>query len=60
VVGRGSGTPLLVPDGAIDAARILEIFRAESSLIPDEYSAIVVARLEALTEKLEQGAAAEP
>ena len=60
VLGRGSGTPLLVPDGAIDAARILEIYRAESSLVPAEYSAIVVARLEALAEKLEQGAAAEP
>ena len=47
----GKSTPLLVPNGAMDPARILEIYRAESRLVPVNYSAIVVARLQELIEE---------
>lgn len=51
----GRGTPLLVPDGVLDAGRILEIFRAQSPFVPASYSAVVIARLEALAEKRDSG-----
>ena len=44
----GKSTPLLVPDAVMDPARILDIYRAESPLVPVSYSQIVVARLQDL------------
>jgi hypothetical protein len=46
------GAPFLVPDGVLDPGRILGLFRAEAILLPGEYAAVVIARLEELTEKL--------
>jgi len=50
--GWGKSTPLLMPDGAMDPARILEVYRAQSPLVPASYSAIVVAKLQELMEKM--------
>ena len=52
VFGWGSGTPLLVPDGVIEADRILELFRGESTLLPPEYASFVEEKVRALAEKL--------
>jgi hypothetical protein len=49
----GDGTPFLVPNGAPDAARILEIYRAESEAIPASYSGFIVAKLELLANAAE-------
>src|SRR5690348_4395555 len=41
IFSRGRGTPLLVADGALDANRILDQFRAESKLIPGDFVKLV-------------------
>jgi hypothetical protein len=43
--GGHKGTPLLVADGVLDIARIAEIFRAQSALVPAEYVELVSTRL---------------
>ena len=50
--GWGSGTPLLVPNGVIDADRILELFRGESAALPPEYAGFVESKLRAFAQKL--------
>ena len=43
---HGPGTPLLVADGVFDSTRILELFRAESGLIPRELVELVSQKLQ--------------
>ena len=50
-LSHGRGTPLLVTDGAIDAGRILELFRAECQFVPAEYVELISAKLEYLADK---------
>jgi len=42
---RHKGAPILVANGAIDAARILEDFRRESSAVPAEWAAMIEDKL---------------
>jgi len=44
--GTHKGTPLLLADGIFDAARILDLFRAESEALPPEYVALVIEKLQ--------------
>ena len=44
--------PLLVPDGNIDAGRILALFRGQSGLVPVEYIDLVSQRLRELGQAL--------
>ena len=44
-VPSGTETPLLVPNGAVDPARILETFTVEARAVPDELAAWVTDRL---------------
>lgn len=51
VFAHGRGTPLLVADGTLDAARISEVFQAESKLVPPEYGELVSMKLQELAKK---------
>jgi len=42
------GTPLLVADGAYDAARMLRLFQAEAALVPAEVATLVAGKLSEL------------
>ena len=42
------GTPLLVPDGAFDPARMLRLFESEASQVPPEVAALVTDKLREL------------
>jgi hypothetical protein len=46
----GSGTPLLVPDGAFDPKRLLEVFEKECELVPVDFARLVSAKLRELAE----------
>ena len=41
----GTETPLLVPNGAFDPARVLALFRAEAVAVPTEYVAWVAGKI---------------
>lgn len=43
--GRYKGSPILVTDGAVDTQRILEQFRREAALLPEEIVQMVEARV---------------
>ena len=43
-----NGTPILVPDGYFDPARILEIFGTEGGRLPPEFAGLVLEKLRAL------------
>lgn len=43
-------TPILVPDGALDAPRLLELFSAASSELPSPIRACVLAQLRAASD----------
>ena len=45
---HGRGTPLLVMDGNIDPRRILDVFRSECELVPDQYVNVVSTKLQEL------------
>jgi len=48
---RYKGAPLLVANGAVDAARILQEFRRESQAVPPEYAQMVERKLQSLEAK---------
>jgi hypothetical protein len=45
---HGKGTPFLVPDGVYDAHYIRTLFERESSEVPREYHAFIVAKIREL------------
>jgi hypothetical protein len=47
----GRGTPFLVPDGLLDAPRILALFEAQANSLPEEYRAFVRGKLWAFAER---------
>ena len=46
---RHKGTPILIANGAIDAARILEEFRLEAGALPIDFVALIESRLGTLS-----------
>jgi hypothetical protein len=48
ILSAGKGTPLLVADGRVDGPRILELFLAESSLVPEAFVRLVAEKLDEL------------
>lgn len=50
--GRGRSTPLMVPNGAVDPDRLLEMFRGEAVTLPPEYASFVETKLQSFADKL--------
>lgn len=47
---RHKGAPILMANGAFDATRILELFQAESRLLPTEFVTLVSGKIRQLAE----------
>src|SRR5215475_5813525 len=43
---RHKATPILVPDGTVDAMRILEEFRREAQSVPSDFARLVESKLQ--------------